>query len=85
MGKKQNITLRLDQGTLNKAKDLAAERRTSVSAMLTMTIEEMAAREDAYDQARRRALARLKRGFHLGGRIRASRGELHDREGLRRH
>lgn len=83
MGKKQNITLRLDQDTLNKAKDLAAERRTSVSAMLTMTIEEMAAREDAYEKARRRAVARVKRGFHLGGRITASRDELHDRKNLR--
>ena len=79
MGKKQNITLRLDQEILKKAKDVASRRQTSVSAMLTVTIAEMAHREDAYARARLRAVGRIKRGFPLGGRIRASRADLHER------
>jgi hypothetical protein len=36
-----------------------------------------------YEQAKRRALATMKKGFHMGGRIRATRDELHDRQALR--
>ena len=40
-------------------------------------------RESEYDQARRRALARLCTPFHLGGRKRVPREALHETEGVR--
>ena len=37
--------------------------------------EALVAEDDAYEQAQRRALAFLERGFHLGGRIDSTRDE----------
>lgn len=75
----QNITIRLDQRTVRRAKVLAAKRNTSISRLIAQQIETLVGEDDAYEQARRRALALLDRGFHLGGRIEASRDEWHDR------
>ncbi len=75
----QNITVRLDRRTLRMAKVLAARRNTSISRMLAQQIETLVGEDDAYEQARRRALALLDSGFHLGGRIESSRDEWHER------
>jgi hypothetical protein len=76
---KANITLKLDKDLLRKARVLAAERDTSVSALLAAQLE-MAVRErEGYEQAKRRALAILKKGFDLGYTPPASRDELHER------
>lgn len=75
----QNITVRLDRRTLRMAKVLAARRNTSISRMLAQQIETLVGEDDAYEQARRRALALLESGFHLGGRIESSRDEWHER------
>jgi hypothetical protein len=76
---KQNVTVRLDRRTLRMAKVLAARRNTSISRMLAEQIETLVGEDDAYEQARRRALALLESGFHLGGRIESSRDEWHER------
>ena len=76
---KQNITVRLDRRTLRKAKVLAARRNTSISRLLADQIETIVGEDDAYEQAQRRALALLDRGFHMGGRIESSRDEWHER------
>jgi hypothetical protein len=76
---KQNVTVRLDRETVHKAKILAAKRNTSISGLLAQEIEHLAAADDAYEYARRDALALLEQGFHLGGIITASRDELHER------
>lgn len=76
---KQNVTVRLERQTLHKAKILAAKRNTSISGLLAQQIENLVSADDAYEQARRNALALLERGFHLGGKITASRDELHER------
>jgi hypothetical protein len=76
---KQNITVRLDRLVLRKAKILAAKRNTSISGLLAQQIEALVGDDEIYEQAQRRALALLDRGFHLGGRIEATREELHDR------
>jgi hypothetical protein len=47
--------------------------------MLAEQIETLVGEDDAYEQARRRALALLESGFHLGGRIESSRDEWHER------
>jgi hypothetical protein len=75
----QNITVRLNRRTLRQAKVLAAKRNTSISGLLAEQIEALVGDDDAYEQAQRRALALLEQGFHLGGRIQATRDEWHER------
>lgn len=76
---KQNVTVTLDRQTLRKAKILAAKQGTSISGLLAGQIEVLVGAEEAYENAERQALALLDQGFHLGGVIRASRDELHER------
>jgi len=76
---KQNVTVSLSQQTLRKAKILAARRATSISGLLAEQIEILVGEEEAYEHAERQALTLLDQGFHLGGVIRASRDELHER------
>ncbi|HYL10766.1 MAG TPA: DUF6364 family protein [Candidatus Acidoferrales bacterium] len=76
---KQNITISLDRQTIRKAKILAAKQGTSISGLLAGQIETLVGEEESYDRAERQALALLDKGFHLGGRIRASRDDLHER------
>jgi Family of unknown function (DUF6364) len=76
---KQNITLSLDRRVLRKAKILAARRETSISRLIAEEIESLVGEDEAYELAQRQALAVLDKGFHMGGTIRASRDELHER------
>lgn len=76
---KINITLRLDRDLLRKAKVLAAERETSVSALCAEQLEKAVRDRDSYEQAKRRALVRLERGYDLGYKPPASREELYER------
>jgi hypothetical protein len=76
---KRNVTVSLEQQTIRKAKILAAKQGTSISRLLAGQIEALVGEDEAYERAERRALALLDRGFHLGGVIRASRDELHER------
>ena len=76
---KTNITLKLDRELLRKARVLAAEKDTSVSALVAEQIEKAVRDREGYEQAKRRALAILKKGFDLGYKTPASRDELHER------
>ncbi|GJM43102.1 MAG: CopG family transcriptional regulator [Ardenticatenaceae bacterium] len=78
---KQNVTLSLPKETLRKAKILAAERHTSLSALLTQTVEEIVAKSDRYEIAKQRQLILMEKGvdFGLDETITWSRGELHER------
>jgi hypothetical protein len=76
---KQNVTISLDRGTIRKAKILAARRETSISGLVARQIEILVGEEEAYERAERQALALLDQGFHLGGGVRVSRDELHER------
>ena len=80
---KQNITLSLDKDLIKKAKVLSAKRQTSISQMLGLELKRVVQATEDYDQAKRRALAHLRRGFHMGGKIVTSREELHERKDLR--
>ena len=75
----QNITLSLSIETLRKARILAARQSTSVSGLLTRQIEELVGHADEYEMAMKRALARMDRGFHLGGVHKLDRDSLHER------
>lgn len=63
---RQNVTLSLPKETLRKAKILAAERQTSLSALLTETLEEIVAKSDRYEVAKQRQLVLMERGFDFG-------------------
>ena len=76
---KQNVTICLTRETLRKARILAARRETSISGLLASQIENLVGEEEAYERARRQATALLDQGFHLGGVIRATRDEWHER------
>jgi len=76
---KQNVTISLTRETLRKARILAARRETSISGLLASQIETLVGEEEAYERARRQATALLDQGFHLGGVIRATRDEWHER------
>ena len=76
---KQNITLSLDKTLIRKSKIIAAQRETSVSKMLSDELERLIQHAEQYELAKRKALANLKKGFHFGGKITASREALHER------
>jgi hypothetical protein len=76
---RQNLTVQLDTRTIRKARVLAAERGTSVSKLVAEQIERMVLEDQEYEEARRRALALLDTGFHLGGGPLPRRDELYDR------
>ena len=80
---KQNITLSLDKDLIRQARQLSARKSTSVSKLLSEELGRLVRDQKQYEQAKRRALATMKKGFHMGGRIRATRDELHDRQSLR--
>jgi hypothetical protein len=77
----QKITLSLPKDLLLKIKLIAVRRQTSVSRLLTQTLERLAEHEDAYAHARRRHLEWLSHGADLGtgGRASIEREELHER------
>jgi len=76
---KANITLKIEADLLREARVLAAEEGTSISALLAAQLEHVVTERKGYQHARRRAVARLKRGFDLGWTPPRSRDELHER------
>jgi hypothetical protein len=76
---KQNLTIALERETIRKAKILAAKRSTSISGLLARQIEILVGEDEAYENSKREALTLLDHPFDLGGEIRASRDELHER------
>jgi predicted transcriptional regulator len=76
---KTNITLKLDRDLVRKARVLAAEKDTSVSALLAEQLEKVLNEREQYQAAKKRALAILKKGFNLGYSRPASRNEMHER------
>ncbi len=78
-GDKQNVTISLSRQVLKKARILAARCETSISGLLAQEVEFLVGQEEAYERAENQALALLDKGFHLGGVIRVSREQLHER------
>ena len=76
---KQNITLSLDRDVLKKVKVLAAKKDVSVTRLLAEELTRIAHEDDQYESSKRRGIARLKKGFHLGGLTLTRRDELHER------
>jgi hypothetical protein len=76
---KTNVTLKIEADLLREARILAAEEGTSISALLAVQLEQAVRQRRGYQRARRRALARLHKGFDLGWEASRSRDELHER------
>ena len=65
--KTQNLTIKIPAETIRKAKIVAAERGSSISALVAEKIDEIVGEDAAYQAARRRATQWLANGWHLGG------------------
>ncbi len=76
---KQNLTISLNKKSIQKARIVAARRATSISGLVEQQIEILIGEDEAYERAQRQAMVLLEEGFHLGGVIRATRDELHER------
>jgi len=76
---KTNITLKIEADLLREARVLAAMEGTSISALLGARLEQAVRERKGYDQARRSALARLRKGYDLNWTPGRSRDELHER------
>jgi Family of unknown function (DUF6364) len=79
MSKKTNITLKLDADLLKAVKVLAAQRGTSISALLTSKLEEEMKRNDEYEKAMNRSMVIMREGWNLGWQRPKSRDQLHER------
>ena len=62
-GGKQNLTISLDRETIQKARVIAARRSTSISGLVTRQIEILIGEEEAYERAKRQAMALLDQVF----------------------
>ncbi|MEJ2164691.1 MAG: DUF6364 family protein [Desulfobacterales bacterium] len=76
---KQNITLSIDKELIKKGKIIAARKEISVSKMMGNLLREIVDQHDRYEAAKRNALAMMKKGLHLGGRINWKREDLYER------
>ncbi len=74
----KNITLRMNEGLLKKARHRAVDKGLSVSAFITQEVERVLRSGENEAQPSNRALALMKKGFHLGGQE-FRREELYDR------
>jgi len=77
----QNVTLSLPRELLRQIKRLAADRDTSVSALMVEALSELADQDRRYSSAHKRSLAALGGAVSLGtkGARSWSRDELHER------
>lgn len=74
---KRNLTVQLDEDVIAQAKVLAAERGTSVSALVAQEIVDLTAARERFRRARDSALAMLGESRDRGGRS-WTRDELYD-------
>ena len=76
-----NITIRVDDHLAREMKILAAKKGTSLSAMATEFFASLTRCDSAYEHARTRDIALMRRGFNMGtqGKATWTRDELHER------
>ena len=77
----QNITLSLPRALLKRVKRLAADRETSVSALMTEALTRVVGEESRYAAAQKRLIQAMRSARSLGthGRSTWTRDELHER------
>jgi hypothetical protein len=74
----RNVTLRLDEAVLRKARHAAVEQDQSLSEWVAALIARATSGADRRQSARAGALRRMRKGLHLGGSP-LSRDETHER------
>jgi hypothetical protein len=81
VGENQNITLSVPRAVLRRVKRLAADRDTSVSALMTEALARLSDDDRRYAAAKKRALAAMTSARSLGtrGRRTWTRDGLHER------
>ena len=75
----KNITVSLDDDTYRRARIIAAQRDTSVSALVKRFLSELAAGETEFERLRRQEQELRKRITNFSGSDRLPRDELYDR------
>ena len=77
----QNVKLSLPRDLIRRARHVAVERGVSLSALVGSCLAEVVAPQPAYEQARDRAIARMREGLPMGVGERPTwtRDELHER------
>ncbi len=78
---KQNITLALPKDLLKRLKHIAIDQNTSLSGLLTKTLESLVIKEEVYKTAKARQMVIMEAGFPMGlaGRAEWQRDELYER------
>jgi len=74
----RNVTLRMDKKLLTELRHRAVDADMSLTAWVTALLQERVRDDRGFEQARKRALQRLEKGFRVGG-IPLGREESHDR------
>lgn len=75
---KVNVTIKLDKDLLRKIRILAAERDTSISALVADAIEKQSTQSGHYEAAMQRALALMEKGIPFEGPM-LTREQMHER------
>ena len=74
----KNITLRLEEAVLRKAKQTALQHDQSLSKWVAGLIVQIVSAPDIFHATKQRVLRRLETGFHLSG-APMRRDQLHER------
>jgi hypothetical protein len=75
---KTNLTITVDKNLLRSMKIIAAQNDTSVTRLLVEMMEARAKQDPNYERAKKRAIARMEKGWDLGFKP-GPREELHER------
>ena len=75
----KNVTLAIEEKTLREARRIAAERSTSLNAMIRQFLHELTERESRADQARQRILELCEQSSAEVGPRSWNRDDLHER------
>ena len=75
----KNITVSLDDETYRRARMIAAQRDTSVSALVKRFLLDLASGETEFEKLRRLEQEARERITNFNGSDRLTRGQLHDR------
>lgn len=76
----RNITLSLDPDVVHRARMIAVERNTSLSALMRDLLLRLVEEEDGYQEAQEFCLEEMRKGYYLGAKTTpVSREDLHGR------
>jgi hypothetical protein len=75
----KNVTLALDESLLREARQIAADRSTTLNAMIREFLQELAERESQASQARQRIVELCRVSQAEVGPITWTRDDLHER------